>query len=299
MERKLAMSREVLRLAEAQHGVISRQQLLALGMEPEAVRCRAATGRLVRLTPGVYALGHRALRPQGRWMAAVLSCGEGAVLSHRSAAAAWRLRPYSGEPELTVPRSGGRRRDGVRTYRARLADSERTVHHGLPVTTVARTLLDLAAVVPPHHLRRAVERAEQRELFDLRQVERVLDAHPRRAGRRALVALLDDARRHDLPTTRSDLEAAFLQLCLDHRLPRPQVNRYDVHGVDFRWPGHRLIVEVDGWTTHKTRRAFESDRARDRQAILDGWRVARFTWADVVHRPRQVAGELRALLSTA
>jgi very-short-patch-repair endonuclease len=290
----------VLRLAERQHGVVSRQQLLALGIGPEAVRHRWSTGRLVRVRRGVYALGHRALRPEGRWMAAVLACGPETVLSHRSAARLWGLRPWSGDVEVTITADRGRKLDGLNVRRAVLHDWERTLHDGLPVTTVARTLLDLAAVVPPHHLRRAVERAEQLELFDLRDVERVLAAHPRRSGRRALITLLDDARRHDLPATRSDLEAAFLQLCLDHDVPRPEVNRYkNDREVDFRWPDPRLIVEVDGYATHKTRRAFEDDRARDRRHLGDGWRTARFTWPEVTRRPRVVAAELQALLSTA
>lgn len=132
---------------------------------------------------------------------------------------------------------------------ADLPDDERTVERGVPTTTVARTLLDLAAVVPAHHARRAVERAEQAELFDLAAVRQVLDAHPGRPGCRALTALLADFRDHGDTVTRSDLEALVLQLCIDHDLPRPQVNRYDgVRESDFRWPDQRLIVEVDSWT---------------------------------------------------
>jgi hypothetical protein len=144
------------------------------------------------------------------------------------------------------------RRRGRLIHRSvELPDSERTVERGVPTTTVARTLLDLGAVVPTHHLRRAIERSEQAELFDLREVRRVLDTHPGRPGRRPLMALLADFQDHGDTITRSDLEAVMLQICIDYNLPRPQVNRYDgVRESDFRWPDHRLIVEVDSWTFH-------------------------------------------------
>lgn len=289
-------------IAEAQHGVIARGGLLAAGIGDEAIKARLRTGGLVQLHVGVYALAHRAMRPQARWMAATLAGGEGTVLSHRSAAALWGLRPAPTQIDVTVPHGTGARRRAagvcVRQTR-RLGAWERSVRDGIPVTAVARTLLDLAAIVPPHHLRRAVERAEQLELFDLRAVERVLEAHPGRPGRRALATLLADAHRHGLPVTRSDMEAAMLQVCIDFTVPRPQVNRYDKdREVDFRWPDHRLVVEVDGWATHKTRRAFEDDRARDRALLAEGWRVARFTWSDVMRHPHRVATELRRLLLT-
>jgi very-short-patch-repair endonuclease len=173
------------------------------------------------------------------------------------------------------------------------------IERGVPTTTVARTLLDLAAVVPAHHLRRAVERAEQAGLFDLVAVRDVLDAHRGRPGRRGLVALLADFQAHGDARTRSDLEAMVLQLCLDHDLPRPEVNRYDgVRESDFRWPDHRLVVEVDSWTFHgRTRRAFDGDRARDRALLRDGWRVARFTDRQILGDPAGVAGEIAALLT--
>jgi very-short-patch-repair endonuclease len=160
-------------------------------------------------------------------------------------------------------------------------------------------LLDLGAVVPPHHLRRAVERAEQAELFHLPDVQQVLDAHPTRPGCRALKQLLADMARHGVGVTRSDLEAAVPQLCVDHDLPRPQVNRYDGRREsDVRWPAHRLIVEVDSWTFHgRTRRAFDGDRARDRALLRERWRVARFTDRQILGDPAGVAAELRELLA--
>jgi very-short-patch-repair endonuclease len=182
---------------------------------------------------------------------------------------------------------------------ADLAEGERTIERDVPVTTVARTLLDLGAVVPTHHLRRAIERSEQAELFNLRDVRRVLDSHPARPGRRALTALLDDMHQHGVPRTRSDLEAMMLQICLDNDLPRPQVNRYDgMRESDFRWPDRRLIIEVDSWTFHgRTRTAFDGDRARDRVLLREGWRVARFTDRQLLTDRAGIARELAALLA--
>ncbi len=233
----------------------------------------------------------------------VLRYGNGAAVSHRSAAALGGIRPWSGTfVEITRRAPGGTAKQRGRLIHRciDLPDDEVTTERGVPTTTPARTLLDLAAVVPTHHLRRAVERSDQAELFDLVEVQRVLDAHPGRPGRRPLMALLADFRDHGDTATRSDLEAIMLQICLDHGLPRPQVNRYDgVRENDFRWPAHRLIVEVDSWTFHgRTRQAFDSDRARDRALLRAGWRVARFTDRQLLTDRAAVARELAALLAS-
>lgn len=289
-------------LAARQHGVVARRQLRELGLGEDAIDHRLTSGRLVRLERGVYSLGHAELRTEGRLLAVVLAAGAGAVLSHRSAAGLWGLRPAGGAfVEVTAPgRSGVNRRRGRILHRSlALPSGERTVERGVPVTTVPRTLLDLAAVVPAHHLRRAVERAVQADLFDLGPVTAVLDAHPRRSGHRALSTLLADFREHGDTVTRSALEARLLQLILDAGLPRPQVNRFDgTRESDFRWPDHRLVVEVDSWTFHgRTRRAFDGDRARDRALLRDGWRVARFTDRQVLTAPATVVDDLRTLLA--
>jgi hypothetical protein len=289
-------------LAARQHGVVARRQLLRLGLGEDAIDHRLMTGRLLRLHRGVYAVGHAELRREGRMLAAVLAIGDEAVLSHRSAAGLWGIRPWNGTfTEMTAPGRGGiTKRPGRIVHRSRdLPPTERAVERGVPVTTVPRTLLDLAAVVPAHHLRRAVERAVQADLFDLATVVAVLDAHPGRPGLRPLSALLADFREHGEMTTRSDLEARVLQLCIDAGLPRPQVNRYDgVRESDFRWPAHRLVVEVDSWTFHgRTRRAFDADRARDRQLLRQGWRVARFTDRQILGNPDRILAELQSLLS--
>jgi very-short-patch-repair endonuclease len=296
-----AKQEQISALAARQHGVVSRRQLLGLGLGGDAIDHRATTGRLTRLERGVYALGHAQLRREGTMLATVLAAGRGGVASHRSAAALWGVRPWTTTfVELTLPGRGGtQKRRGRIVHRSiALPPDEVTTEASIPVTVPARTLLDLAAVVPAHHLRRAVERAEQAEVFDLVAVRAVLDRHPGRAGSRALEGLLADMHAHGVTTSRSDLESAMLQLCLDHGLPRPQVNRHDgTRESDFRWPAHRLTVEVDSWTFHgRTRRAFDGDRARDRALLLEGWRVARFTDRQILGDPIAVVAEIAALL---
>lgn len=233
-------------------------------------------------------------------MAAVLAGGDGAVLSHRSAGALWGLRPSDGAAIAVTTGPDGARSSGagVKIHRSKIvAPAFGTTHDGIPVTTVAWTLLDLAAVVRAPQLRRAVEAAEQLQLFDLHKVTDALTADPGRPGSPALLALLGDMRAHGVTRTRSDVEAALLQICLDHDLPRPQVNHYDNgREVDFRWPTHRLIVEVDGWQFHRSRRAFATDRRRDRAALAAGWRVARFPAIEIMRSPNAVAAELAQLL---
>lgn len=297
-----AIELKIHRAAAGQHGLVTRRQLLRLGVGADAIDHRCATGRLTRVERGVYALGHAQLRREGSMLAVVLAAGEHAVVSHRSAAAVWGMRPWTTTfVEVTMPGRGGvkRRRGRIAHHSYDLPDGERRTESGIPTTSPARTLLDLAAVVPPHHLRRAVERAEQAEIFDLDEVIAVMEAHRGRPGSRALTTLLGDMRAHGVGTTRSDLEALVLQTCLDHALPRPQVNRYDGRReVDFRWPAHRLIVEVDSWTFHgRTRRAFDEDRARDRQLLREGWRVARFTDRQIRATPWDIARELAGLLA--
>jgi very-short-patch-repair endonuclease/predicted transcriptional regulator of viral defense system len=284
-------------LATSQHGVVARGQLRALGFSESAIGRFVAGGRLLRLHRGVYAVGHTALTRDGRWMAAVLAAGPGAVLSHASAAALWELRPTTGRPHVTVPRAGAAPRlHGVTVHRARRA-IEATAHHGIPVTTPARTLADLAEVAPRRALEKALEQAEALRILDVSALDALAAARPGRRGP-TLAARLAHA--HDLTATltRSELEDAFLRLCARHGLPRPQVNaRVEGLEVDFSWPAHRLVVEVDGFRHHGTRAAFERDRARDVALTAGGWRVVRFTDRHVKGEPATVAASLARLLS--
>jgi hypothetical protein len=278
-------------VAERQHGVIARRQLSAIGAGRGAIDHRVWSGRLRPIHRGVYGVGHRVLSPEGHWMAAVLATGPGAVLSHRSAAALWALRPTArARVEITTERAL-HARPGVHTHRAVLAPDEITTHNGIPTTTPARTLLDLAAVLPRQAVQTAVNEAEVLRLADATALHDLKVRHPRHRG---------ISRLHDLQPapTRSELEARFVAFLDDAVLPRPNVNTLiEELEVDFAWPEHRLIAELDGFAFHATRRAFERDRARDRRLQAYGWRVVRITWRQLHDDPRQLAAELAALLS--
>ena len=289
----------IARLASRQHGVVSRAQLAALGLGDGALAHRVRSGRLHRLHRGVFAVGHRAVSRHGAWMAAVLAVGDGAVLSHRSAGALWGIRDTA-RSRIEVTVAGHRRpRARLQIHDAALPADEVTVHAGIPVTTAARTLLDLAAVLAPHQLERAINEAEFQRLTSPVSLEALIARHPHRRGTAALEKILEAASigRH---RTRTDLEAAFLALLDAHGLPRPETNRRTGAGeVDAVWPGQRLIVELDGYQAHGTRQAFENDRARDRELISQGWRVVRITWRQLETDGATIARQLRALLGAA
>jgi hypothetical protein len=270
-------------LARRQFGVVSRAQLYTLGFDNPAVERRIAAGRLHRLYRGVYSVGHALVPPRGRWLAAVLACGDGAVLSHRSAAAHWGMRPTSApKVDVTVPRTSGVRSSArIAVHRPR-DPAERLVRDGIPVTTPGRTLADLATALPRRQIEKAAETAEALTL----RVEIPPD-HP---GAKRLAEILDG---YDLGTdTKSDVEDEFLALCDAYGIPRPRVNTL-VEGflVDFCWPEERLIVETDG-RRHLTRAAFERDRAQDAFLTACGWRVMRFTTRQVRGEPETVAARV-------
>ena len=283
------------RLAEAQHGVVSRAQLLELGLGSRAIEHRAALGRLRPVHRGVYTVGHRLLTQHGRWMAAVLACGPGAVLSHLSATALWGLR-RSSRIEVTVP-AGRHRREGIRVHRAVLPDDERTTHHGIPTTTVPRTLFDISARLQRHELRSAWRQAEQQRLTDRLSVPMLLDRYPRKAGRPALQAILTEVQA-GLNVTRSELEDRFQTLLLDAGLSMPETNQLiERLEVDCVWRKEGLIVELDGRAAHETGMAFEADRRRDRKLEAAGWRVIRVTWRQLQEEPGAVEADIRKLLT--
>jgi hypothetical protein len=294
--------RRIVRLAAAQHGVVSRAQLEAAGVARGAIERRLALGRLHRVHRGVYAVGHPLLSRAGRWMAAVLACGPGAVLSHQSAAALWGIRPARHVPiEVTCRSRAGRRpRKGIIVHRTRrLAAGEVTRREAIPVTTPARTLLDLAEVVPRRALERAIDEAERLRLFDLRAVRAVLHSNGGRRGAALLGSVLEE---HHIGSTltRSELEERFLALCRAHNVPVPEVNEpIGPYEVDFLWRAGRLIAETDGRESHGTRAAFEHDRARDARLTVAGYRVVRFTYRQVLREPKVVASVVRSLLRAA
>lgn len=293
--------RRVACLAASQHGVVGRAQLVGAGLSRSAIEHRIAAGWLHRLHRGVYAVGHRNVGADGHRLAAVLTCGPRAVLSHRSAAAHWGLRPSAGARiEVAVPSLGGRRpRDGLIVHRlGSLRGDQTTIHERVPITTPARTLFDIAGLLPRRPLERAVEEAERLRLFDLTQLESVLNANRGRVGSAALVAVLAE-HRVGTTLTRSELEERFLAICDELRLDRPLVNaRLLGFEVDFLWRRQRLVVETDGHASHGTRAAFERDRARDARLTAAGYRVVRFTHRRLRDEPTAVTHALTSLLET-
>ncbi len=273
------------RLAANQHGVVSVPQLECLGVHRRGRSKRVASGRLFPIHRGVYAVGHQRLCDEGRWMAAVLACGDGAVLSHRSAAELWGIRRRNRRPsiaggrgessavDLTIPGTAGRRkREGIALHRSStLIARDCTRRDGIPVTKPARTLRDLHRLLSPADFAAALREAEFLRLP---------------VGDRS-----GEAR------ARTELESRMQSLWRRHRLPRPSVNvRVDRYEVDFLWPEQSLIVEVDGWESHRTRSAFEEDRARDSRLAILGYEVIRFTWRQVTGDGAGVARTIRAIL---
>jgi very-short-patch-repair endonuclease len=234
---------------------------------------RVRAGRLHRIHRGVYAVGHPGLSNEGRWMAAVLACGEGAVLSHRSAAELWGLLKVGNGPiDVTVPGAAGRKHHrGIRLHRSPSVLSASTIHNAIAVTTPARTIADLRRTATKDDLGRAIREAEFQGLS--------IGAQP------------------DQDRTASRFERRFFTFCRRHRLPLPEVNfAIGPYTVDFLWPEAQLIVEVDGWETHGTRSAFEADRARDAWLTSQGYRVIRFTWRQVKSEGPEVAQVVRTIL---
>jgi very-short-patch-repair endonuclease len=277
-------------LAGRQHGVVARRQLLALGLGAKAIDHRVQSGRLHLLHRGVYAVGHRRVTREGRWMAAVLAAGPRAVLSHRSAAALWGIRPTARRRVEVTTAKRLHPREDLHPHCAVLPPDEITTHEGIPVTTPARTLLDLAAVVPRNQLDRALNEAEIRRLQGPAEL---LDRHPAARGTKALRTLLLDARR----SHRAPSEAEFLDFVRAHDLPLPETNVIvEGYEADALWRGAKLIVELDGFVTHGTRRAFVRDRRRDLTLTARGWRSVRVT-DDQLARPADLAAELLSSLS--
>jgi very-short-patch-repair endonuclease len=287
----------VAELAERQWGVVSLVQVRAAGLGRGAVEKAVRGGRLHRLYRGVYAVGHARLGREGRWLAAVLACGEGAVLSHRSAAAHWGLLATE---QTCIEVTAARPRRGtatLRVHRARSLDArDTTIHHGIPTTTVARTLLDLAATTTPERLERALAQAERLRLYDHNAITDVIARTNGHRGR----TILTHATAQEPKLTRSEAEAIFLNLAREAGLPDPLTNftlsapdlpRLE---VDFYWPTYCLIVEIDGWETHRTKAAFEADRARDAALTAIGNRVLRFTWRAINNDSATVKRRLQA-----
>lgn len=278
-------------LAARRHGIVTRAQLVDLGFSDGAIARRVRRGWLCPVHRGVFAIGGQTLTLHAHFLAAVVSFGPRAVLSHRSAAVLWALLPARGQRVDVTVQSGARGRRAIVVHRLPLGEEEMTTRHGIPVTTPARTILDLAAAVSRRELERAMDEAAYLRL-DLSGLK------PRR-GRRGGAMITRVLAEHQAGTTRtrSELEEGMLELCRRFELPAPLVNQ-EIEGytVDFVWPEQRVIVETDGWQAHGTRRAFESDRRRDADLMAAHWRPLRMTWKRLTTEDMKVAAQLKEVL---
>jgi very-short-patch-repair endonuclease/predicted transcriptional regulator of viral defense system len=295
LRRGRPVDRAIAEIAARQHGVISHAQLIALGLSEGQIRYRLQIGRLHRIERGVYAVGHEHLTRESHWTAAVLTYGDRAVLSHRPAGALWTVAPYNGALiDVTAP-TDRRSRGRLRAHVGRLDPPDIAIENGIQVTSVARTILDLASIVDVRRVERALERAEKLDLFDLREIEETCRrAHGHRGLknlRRALALYVPDQ------LTRSDLERDLRDLCRQHGIEPPRMNAIVAgYEVDAWWPDASLIVELDSWEHHRTRAAFEADRIRDTDLKLAGFEVIRVTWRRLHDAPEQVLESIRRAL---
>jgi very-short-patch-repair endonuclease len=263
--------------AARQHGVIAHHQLLAAGLSKSGIWDWVRQGRLHRIHRGVYAVGHPGLSIEGEWTAAVLACGDGTVLSHRSAAMLWRLlEPKPAPAHVSIAKSNGRaKRNGIVIHRPpTLLPSQTTAELNTPVTKPARTLADLRRTGPKWEYRRALRQAEFLQL--------PIGELPEADG------------------SRSGLESDFRRFCRRRRLPEPEPNaKLGPFTVDFLWRAEKVVVETDSYRTHGGQVAFEEDRQRDIYLKARGYQVVRITDRQLETDPAGVAAALRAILTRA
>jgi very-short-patch-repair endonuclease len=281
--------------------VVGRGQLKELGLGEDAIEHRLAVGRLHRLYPAVYAVGHRLIPKQAWLMAAVLVSGPEAALSHHSAVALWGLRGYSeGAVHVTLTRKSTSSKQ-IRRHHSPLPADERTVEEGIPVTSVPRTILDLAATESLDTVENLLREMEFNELRDRLSLWDLIERYPGKRGVRKVRAALERLKEEPSGRKRSKLEERFAPFVRRYCLPLPRFNDWIVLGskrfqVDCHWPGTGQIVELDGWEGHKTKTAFREDRARDRILRVAGYSVTRLTWNQLDDEPEAVSADLRVLL---
>ncbi|HWO84655.1 MAG TPA: type IV toxin-antitoxin system AbiEi family antitoxin domain-containing protein [Solirubrobacterales bacterium] len=280
--------REAWSLARRQHGVVTREQLLHIGFTPKAVKHRVSKGRLHPMFPGVYVVGRPHLEREGRWMAAVLACGPGASLSHRSAAALWGFeKEHRAYIDVSVRRTSESRLPGIRCHRRpSLPSPETTTRRGIPLTNPVRTFLDLVAAMGPRDLERAINEADKLDVIDADELRRSLDDHAGKPGVRPLRRILD---KHTFRLSDDELERLFRPLATAAGLPVPLtkhvVNDFE---VDFYWPDLSLVVETDGWRYHRTPSAQSRDALRFQVHVAHGLTPLRFSHYQVKYEPAHV-----------
>ena len=284
-----ASLRTVLKLAQRQHGVVSRRQLMAFGMTPHAIAHRLRRGRLHRIHAGVYAVGAPRLARKGEWMAAVLACGPGALLSHRSAGRLWRIcsEIHPSLVEVSVPSTRNPRRPGIHIHRrAATTGADAQVLAGIPVTSLGATMIDLAAGLDQDELAAVVADADRRSLANPEQVRSELERFRAQPGAGRLRALLD---RQTFALTESQLERRFLPIARRAGLAKPLTQaRVCGFRVDFFWPGLGLVVETDGLRYHRTAERQAGDRRRDQAHTAAGLTALRFTHSQITFESHYV-----------
>lgn len=276
-------------LVRRQHGVVTRAQLLELGLTPAAIRHRRATGRLYEIHRGVYVAGRHELDRQGELMAAVLACGASAQLSHRSAAELWRLRPrVTGPVEVSVPDEVIRRRPGISIHQR--AHLRRRYIHRIPVGDPVSVLIDLATCLPDDEVEDAVNEADRLDLIRTHRLRPALDAELSRPGVGRLKRILDA---QTFSRAANALERRFLAIVRDAGLPSPDTQRrLGRYRVDFFWPGLGFVVETDSLRHHRTAAEQAADLGRDQAHARRGLRTLRFSHSQVFHRPDHVQAVL-------
>jgi very-short-patch-repair endonuclease len=283
---------ELWALAETQHGVVSRAQLLDAGLSSEGIRHRTRNGRLHPMARGIYAVGRPELSRLGEMMVAVLALGPGAVVSHATATELWAVRRGMRALEISLPTSSGRRRAGVTVHHRRGLADEATRHRGVPVTSLPLTLIDMALRWSPRQLEAAVNQADALDLLDPVAMRKALTRLTGRPGVRPLRRLLDT---HTFRLTDSELERLFLRLVHRAQLPLPATQRFaSSWRVDFIWPELGLVVETDSLRYHRTPSQQNRDYQRDHAHRLAGLTPLRFTHFQVAHRPGYVLRVLTA-----
>jgi very-short-patch-repair endonuclease len=287
-------------LAEQQHEVVARWQLILLGFTSSQIHRLVSHGFIHRLFRGVFTVGSRQLTREGRWMAAVLACGEDAVLSHRSAIALWGLRPATAGPiDVTDPTRRHSGQPGIRVHRTRgIEADDRTERRSIPVTSVHRAILDFAEVAKEQHVRLAIEMADRKELYNSHVMDELVRRSPGRRGVKTLTAVLATMRGTEAPLTRSELERILLAEFRQAGFPEPSANvMIEGYCVDLVWIEQRVIVEVDGHEWHKTRADLESNRKRDTRLQLAGFIVIRATEIRILHELPELVGDVGIALS--
>jgi len=302
-EQTRGIDARVSELAEQQYVVVELGQLRRLGVSKREVERRLAAGRLHQLYRGVYAVGHRVLPREAHWLAATKACGPHAVLSRRSAAAHWGFRSYSGAyVDITSP-SKAKSRGSIRRHPARLHPDEVTERERIPITTVPRTIFDLARESTPQTIESCLRQCEYLRLYDSLSLWDLIERHPRHRGNKSVRIAL--SRLEETPgEVNEGLEERFLAFLDTYALLRPELNAWIFLGerrykADCLWRQPKLIAELDSWQAHGTRQAFRSDKTRDRHLLLAGYTTVRIAWSHLDNEPELLAADLRRLLDIA